>query len=291
MKKIAQYAKEIKQLISKLKKEKGKAALAPLEDPMQALLLGILCTYSSEQRAEAALTKLLASVVDLNELRVTSVAEMVTYLGLDFPSVRPAAEEISRALNAVFNRTHRLDLNALKTGSRKAAEVFLDTLDGVGAHAKATVMLRCLGEHVIPVDQHMLVFLQKNGCVPEDAQADDAQKLLVSQVSDRDAGGWYVALKRHAAAHTPRRLPVQKPPPRVAPPAPRPVESPAKPEPKGEPKVNVGDKAAPAKKAERATAAAEPARKAAASKARKEKPVSASKSSRADPPKKASSKK
>ena len=169
MKKSAQYVKQIKQLATRLKKEKGKAGLPPLDNPMEALLLGILSAHASEQRAEAALARLLDAVVDLNEVRVTSVAELVTHLGMDFPSVRPAAEEISRALSAVFNRTHRLNLEHLKTGSRKAAETFLDLLDGVGAYAKAVVMLRCLGGHVVPIDRHMLWFLQRNGCVPENA--------------------------------------------------------------------------------------------------------------------------
>ena len=222
MKKSAQYARQIKQLVARLKKEKAKVALPAIDDPMHALLLGILGAHASEQRAETALSRMLAAAVDLNEVRVTSVSELVTNLGTDFPSVRPAAEEISHALNAVFNRIHRLDLSFLKAGSRKAAETFLDSLDGVGAHAKATVMLRCLGDRVVPIDRHMLLFLQRSGCVPENATPEEAQKLVTNQVSERDVAVIYVALKRHAAAHTPRKLPVSRPappPPAVAKPA------------------------------------------------------------------------
>lgn len=236
MKKSAQYMKQIKQLASTLKKEKGKGGLSPLDDPMRALLLGILSTYASETRAEAALARLMTAVVDLNEVRVTSVAELVGYLGADFPSVRPAAEEISRALSAVFNRTHRVDLEHLKDSPRKTTEAFLEALDGVGAHAKAMVVMRSLGGHAVPVDEHMLFFLQRSGCVPEGATAEEAQKLLAAQISERDAGWLYSALKRHAAAHTPRKLPPGKvPTPAAPPPEALAAKPPGKPELKGQP--------------------------------------------------------
>lgn len=205
MKKMALYARRIKQLAAKLRKERGRAALPVVEDPMRQLMRGILSTYAAESRAEAALAKLHASMVDLNELRVTPAADIVGIIGTDFPSCRPAAEELSRGLNAVFNKTHRLNLDFLKTMARKAAESFLDSLDGVGAHAKATVLLRCLEAPVVPVDEHMLAFLRREGCVPETATAEEAQKLLTNRVPDREAGAFYVGLKRHAAAHAPRK--------------------------------------------------------------------------------------
>jgi endonuclease III len=205
MKKMAHYTRKIRQLAARLRKERGKVSLPGVEDPMHQLMRGILSTYASEGRADAALAKLHASMVDLNELRVTPVADIVSVIGTDFPSCRLAAEELSRGLNAVFNKTHRLDLDFLKTMARKAAEGFLDSLDGVGAHAKATVMLRCLGAPVVPVDDYMLAFLRRDGCVPETAMAEDVQKLLTSRIPDREAGAFYVGLKRYAAAHAPRK--------------------------------------------------------------------------------------
>jgi endonuclease III len=205
MKKMALYARRIKQLASKLRKERGKVSLPAAEDAMQQFLRGILSTYASETRADTALAKLRAAMVDLNELRVTPVADIVQIIGTDFPSCRPAAEELSRGLNAVFNKAHRVDLDFLKTMTHKAAETFVESLDGVGAHAKAMVMLRCLGTPVVPVDNFMLAYLHREGCIPETATAEDAQKFLSSRIPDREATAFYVGLKKHAASHAPRK--------------------------------------------------------------------------------------
>lgn len=212
-----EYARNIKQLATKLRKEKVKGSLAVLNDPMTALLRGVLTSYAGEQRAEAAQARLLAATVDLNELRVTPISEIVCMMGPDFPAARFAAEEISRALNAVFNRLHHLDLVWLKTASRKNAENFLNGLEGVGGHAKAIVELRCLGYRVIPVDQQMLYFLQRNDCVAPEATVEEAQKLLASCISDREAESFYLTLKRHAHAHAPRRPLVVRPVPMASP--------------------------------------------------------------------------
>jgi len=209
MRKRLEYARAIKKLFTKLKRAGGKVDFPSFEDPMEQLLHGGLSTFASPSRADAALVKLHDAIVDLNELRVTPIAEIVEIIGVDYPKCRKAAEEVSRILNAVFNRIHGLDLSFLKTSYRRPADAFLNSLDGVGAHAKATVMLCCLKAHVIPVDVYMHAFLQKSGCIPVGASVEDAQKFLARQIKERDAVSFYVLLKRYAATHAPRK-PVTK---------------------------------------------------------------------------------
>ncbi|HVP13128.1 MAG TPA: hypothetical protein VMV94_18275 [Phycisphaerae bacterium] len=224
MKREAQYAHKVKQLHTRLKKTGGPVEAWEGEEPMELLLWSILSTYASESRATAATGKLQAAMADYNELRVTSIAEIVEIIGTDYPMCRPAAEEISRVLQAIFNRLHHLDLGFLKTGARRTAESFLNNLDGLGAHAKAMMVLRCLEGHAIPLDVNMLAFLQKNGCLPRDLPIEQGQKFLASVIKERDAVSFYTYLKRHAAAHAPRKpaiarlvAPVQ--PTRTEPPA------------------------------------------------------------------------
>ncbi len=210
MKKQRQYVWQIRRLFSKLKKEGGKTTLQPVEDPMDQLLRGMLSTFASESRAEVALGKLRAAVVDLNELRVTPISEIVGIIGVDYPHCRKAAEEISRGLNSVFNNLHGLDLSFLKSSSRKSAEAFLNSLDGVGAHAKATVIMRCLLGHAVPLDVHMHTYLRRRGYIPEGATVDDAQKRITRAIKESDAGNFYVLLKRYAAARAPRKPEARK---------------------------------------------------------------------------------
>lgn len=211
MSKRRDYVRQTHRLLRLLKKGGGTVQLQPADDPMEQLLRGVLSTYASDSRAEVALTKLRDAMIDLNELRVTPIAEIVETIGADYPMCRAAAAEISRALNSVFNRIHHLDLTFLKTLSRKHAEVFLNSLDGVGPHAKATVIQRCLKAHVVPVDMHMYAFLQKNSCLSPGASVEDAQRVLARRIRERDAFTFYVLLRRHAAAHA-RRRPVRAKP-------------------------------------------------------------------------------
>lgn len=205
MKKSEHYIKQIKQLFTRLRKERVKTVPPAAASLMEELLHGILATYASDTKADAALHRLREALVDLNEMRVSSVAELVGILGTDYPGARPAAQEIVATLNAVFNRTHALDLANLKNASIKSAETFLGSLDGLGHHARSWFLLRCLGARVMPIDQNMLAFLRRSGCVQADAGVEEVQKLLTGQVSDRDLLSMYLTLKRHAAAHTPRK--------------------------------------------------------------------------------------
>jgi endonuclease III len=205
MKKDAQFIPRLKQLVRKIKKIGGAGDLTEIDDPMELLLWSILANYASEARATAAVARLQAAMVDYNELRVTPVAEIVEIIGTDCPMCRPAAQEISRTLSAIFNRLHHLNLAFLKTGSRRAAESFLNNFDGVGAHAKAMMILRCLKGHAIPLDVNMHAYLRRNGYVAEDAPIDHAQRLLAGIIKEREALGFYGAFKRFAAAHAPRK--------------------------------------------------------------------------------------
>lgn len=198
-------ARQVKKLLNKLKREGGKVNLRPVQDPMEQLLRGILSTFASESRADVALAKLHAAVVDLNDLRVTPISEMVEIIGVDYPMCRAASEEISRALNAVFNCIHGLDLGFLGTSARRAAESFLNGLDGVGAHAKATVIQRCLKGHVVPLDARMHNYLEKGGYIPAGTSVHAAQRWLTRQIKECDGHSFYVLLKRHAATHAPRK--------------------------------------------------------------------------------------
>lgn len=210
--------RKVKKLWAQLKREGGASPLPPVEDPMDQMMEGIFSNYAAESRAHSAVSRIRTAVVDLNELRVTPVSEIVEIVGADYPMGRAAAEELIRSLNSLFNRTHKMDLMFLTKQTRKGAETFLNRLDGLGAYAKATILQRCFKAPVVPVDVHMLAFLRKGRYAPAEAPIEDVQKFLAAQVRDSEAMSLFVHLKRHAAAHAPRK-PMEYSPP-IAPPAP-----------------------------------------------------------------------
>ena len=231
MKHAKEYAGRIRRLINKVKREGG-ASAADIDEPMDLLLHAIFSTYAAEARSQAAVSRLRAAVVDINELRVTTVAEMVEAVGADFPMCRAAAEEICATLSGVYNRRHNLDLEFLRKAPRKTCETFLNSLDGLGAHARALFLLRSHKGHPVPLDLHMLAYLQKIGAVPPDATAEEAQKFVGNHLKDSEVNSFYLHLKRYAAAHAPRkwpepRMPAPEPVKPVEPPAPVAAKKPA----------------------------------------------------------------
>jgi endonuclease III len=249
MKKDALCMKHLKQLLAKARKAGGRAEFHETNDIMEFLLWSILTTYASESRAVAAISKLQAALVDYNELRVSPVAEIVEVVGADFPYCRPAAEEIARTLHAVFNRLHNLNLDFLKTSPRRTAETFISTLDGIGPHAKAMMILRCLKGHAVPLDVNMYLVLQKSGCIPADISTEPAQRWLASRIKERDIPAFYGSVKRYAAAHAPRKIVLAPAPTAPTPkPAPTVADAGARPQPIQPVKAEAARKEPPLKK-------------------------------------------
>ncbi len=213
MKNTAEHLQRLRRLFNQVKKEGGSTALSTVDEPMEALLRGVLADYAADARAASALSRLRTAVVDLNELRVTPVSEMVEIIGADYPLCRKAVSDLSAALNAVYNRLHHLDLSFLKKIALRSAESFLNALETINAHARATVLLRCLNGHAVPVDAAMVQLLRRSGCVEPDSTVDQAQKFLASHLRESEAAPFYVLMKRYAAAHAPRKVVEPEPPP------------------------------------------------------------------------------
>ena len=223
MKQAAECARRVRKLMALLKKEGSAAPLPPVEDPMEQLIRGVFTDFVSESRANAAAVRLRQALVDVNELRVTPISELVQIVGADTPFARRASEELSRSLNAIYNKLHHLDLAFIMKGSKRTAESFLRSVFGLNTHARATIILRCLKGSIVPVDVHMSDFLRGNGYVPPDASVELIQKFLAGIVPQSQLGSFYVQFKRYAAAHPPKSVPpppVEPPPP----PEPSPVE-------------------------------------------------------------------
>jgi endonuclease III len=205
MKNAQEYVRKLKQLNAKLKKEGSKATVENVDDSTQILVMGILSNFASEQRAAAAMRKLMETVVDMNDLRVSAVADLVPIIGLDFPRARQAAMEITQVFNSIFNSQHHLDVSFLKGQSKKAVNAFLQGLDGLAPHTAAFFRNRYLSHNDVPLDEHMFAYLQRTGCVPPDISNEEAQKFVSDQFKDREAANFYAMFKKFAAAHAPRK--------------------------------------------------------------------------------------
>jgi len=208
MKNAPLYTRRIRKLITQLKKDGAKPAATPAVpigavDATRVLLLGVFCNQASEQKSASAMDKLMGAMVDLNDLRVTSVAEIVEIAGVGLPRCRPAAEEVLQVLASIFNRIHDLDLGFLRGLGKKSASAFINSLDGLSGHASAFFKQRHLGLHLIPLDVNMFAFLHKGEFIAEKADVPEAQRFVATLVKERDGLSFYSTFKRYAATHSP----------------------------------------------------------------------------------------
>jgi endonuclease III len=187
MKNGAQYAKLVKRYYNRTR---SSVTSAPTEDdsnPLAQLILAQLSWDAAPLNAQKAARRLSEQMIDLNEVRVSTPREISAVIRDCVPNPMECARAISRSLNSIYQRENLLSLDHLEGKGRREARQYLDSLDGVNAHASASVMLWSLSAHAIPVNQRLLRALRKEGLVDPDAEAPVVQAFLERHVAAAEA--------------------------------------------------------------------------------------------------------
>lgn len=195
MKGGTEYARKIKKLFTRLKRKHGTPPPGEPTDAVIQALLGILHRGTTLARAERALGRLQSSMVDLNELRVSTPSELVELLGTNFPYATEKAEAIIKVLNQIFDRYNGLDLRPLVNQSKRDARQVLLELDGMDAASAAGVMLFSLDGHAIPVDEVTLAVLRNEGLVDPEADVSEVQAFLERNIPSANAQSFTTLLR------------------------------------------------------------------------------------------------
>ena len=114
--------------------------------------------------AEKAVARLVAGAFDLNEIRVTTVAELAEVLH-DLPDPPRAALALRRALQSVFESTYAFSLDQAKKHSLAHGLKTLESLHGVSPFVVNYVASTSLGAHMIPLDHGALAALYLCGII------------------------------------------------------------------------------------------------------------------------------
>lgn len=209
MKHGKEYAKRVQKLFNKLRREQGSAftPTPPDPDPLNQLLLALLGESTTETKARTALNVLNQRMVDMNELRVSPVSDVAEIISDYIPDATRAAAAICRALNSVFDREHTVSLDTLVQKGREAkreAKQYLESLDGVGPYATATVMLNTLDAHAIPVDNLLLQVFKREKLVDPNAGVAEVQAFLERNISATEGPLFVALMKKYGSIHAPR---------------------------------------------------------------------------------------
>ena len=178
------------QLIPKLAKAL-KASFKPVAvNTSRPLLEQVLIACCMENApadvAEKALTKLVESAFDLNEIRVTTVAELAEALA-ELPDPAHAALSLRRVLQSVFESTYNFSLDHAKKHSLAHGMKTLEHIHGIPPFVVAQVASTALGGHMIPLDKGAIAALYVCGLTTRQ-EYDSGKVLGLERIIGKKAG-------------------------------------------------------------------------------------------------------
>jgi hypothetical protein len=177
MKNATKHADDLKSVCRKLNKEYKPPERQPM-DALRALVRAALSFNVPEHKVDEAMTALDREFVDLNELRVGTELEAQELLGGKFPQIEQRVGMIVAALNNIFEREHTMNLERLKTISRRDARQFLREIPDIHPFVEAYVMLFAFDGHAFPIDDVMLDYLIDEKILESGTTLEDAQKFV-----------------------------------------------------------------------------------------------------------------
>jgi hypothetical protein len=212
----ADRAKALNSMLNTLRSRGVAVALAPEitsvapaagDDVFHGDLLLTEFTYSfllwgsTSAKATAAMARVRASFVDINELRVSLVDEIASSLGRSCPQADERATRLKAALNDLFSREHRVRLDQLGVLGKNAALGMIGSLAQTPRFVAARTALVGLGAHAMPVDGRLLSVLIDAKIVAPDADLDAAADSIERMIPAGDLREAYALLQGAADAH------------------------------------------------------------------------------------------
>jgi hypothetical protein len=195
MKNASKYADTLKSLQRKLLKEHKPEPKHPLE-PLPALVRGVMSFDVSDTKVAEPMKIIEREFVDLNELRVSTELELQELLGTRYPKIEERVTMIVVALNNIFEREHTMNLERLKTISKRDARQFLREIPELHPFAEAYTMLYAFDAPCFPMDSETLAFLNEEDIMEEGTSLHDAQKFVEQHVKADDLYDLFAALRR-----------------------------------------------------------------------------------------------
>ncbi len=144
---------------------------------LETLIFAVLLEDVPYPQAEKAFDNLLKGFFDLNEIRVSSVAEIEDALG-DIPDAGWRALRIREILQYCFEKFFAFDMEPIRRKTLDVAEKSLDKIKYLTPFAREFTLLHSLAAHAVPLDSSSHEFLGWLGAVTADnvkAAMDDAR--------------------------------------------------------------------------------------------------------------------
>jgi len=181
-----------------LKRARTKIEPTTHEDPLNALIYGVVSEQMRTDAAQAAMVGIRKTFIDWNDLRVSRVEEVVEVFGEDTAAARSTGAALTMMLRAVFDTYHTLSLQGLKKMGKRPAKQALEKLQGVSRFVVNYCMLTSLQAHAVPLTAPMVEYLRQQDVVDPQADDEDIEGFLARQVTAKEGYEFYALLRRES---------------------------------------------------------------------------------------------
>jgi endonuclease III len=187
MKSGTAYAARLKKAYTKYRGTLSAPEIPELADPLRCLAAAVIGVGVTEDAAERGIDRLLSTMVDWNEVRVSNASEVYEALGRTYPDGAARCQLLIDALQSIYDRENGLSLDHLANMGRREARQYLEKLAGVDEYAVASVLLWGLGGHAIPVNDRLFEALRQADLVHPAATRAEVQAFLERHVGASEA--------------------------------------------------------------------------------------------------------
>lgn len=167
-------------------------------EPIAQLVLSFLNWETTRRQAQAAFDRVLASVVDLNELRVSLEPEIVEMIGSDYPLAVQRVMRLRQAMNEIYRREHDWRPASIANKSKKEQRAYLETLPGIVPYVVSRMALVTYGGHAMPVDNKLVSLLRREGVVDDTLDAEATESFLLKNIKADEALEGFLKLQGFA---------------------------------------------------------------------------------------------
>lgn len=149
------HAKATAALLKKLRSNYTPPETARRE-PLEEFLFSFLLWEATASKAEAATKRILASIVDFNELRVCRPPELLALLGKNYPRSEERALRLRASLQDMYLREYEVSLAPALAMHKRDARKYIESISGLPQFVAARLLLTAFEAHAIPVDDRTL---------------------------------------------------------------------------------------------------------------------------------------
>lgn len=194
MKNSKEYGAKIDKFI-RTAKNGQKIKPADFDDPLDALLFGLISEHTTEKHARKVYKTLLAHFVDYNDLRVCRVEEIQEILEDFTPTGEQIAENLTRVLTTLFDKYDTLSLKGIDEQGKRQAKKELEELGGTTRFAVNYCFLAAFEGHAIPLNEAMLNYLRSEELVDSEATPEEVEGFLERHISASAAWEFHELLR------------------------------------------------------------------------------------------------